>query len=1556
MSRPYDDVPGAVTVAVSVLRSWLDLARAGPDSRLAAPLGSAAAGAPAARIPGGAGTRGAGTAAGAWRLNAPRFHRTLPAVNALWRALVAGGLVAPLVFAGCGGHRGHVPPGRAGAAGRAGGSSGGEAGVEGGAAGAGAADGRSGTSSGARGGTGAGHSGTSGAGGGGTGTAGESGEAGSAGAENAGGTTAAGGTGGIAATGGGGRGGSDAVGGAGTNAAGAGGSNAGSGGAGGSATGGAGAGGNATGGAGMGGAGGAGPSECVGVAPDGDDAAALASAGSRPFATLQAAIDFADAHRAGPHAVCVAQGAACGMQATYAEPSGTELTMRDGIAVTGDYESTTWSTCTQAGTTLEPGSARGVYFGPSVTSATALSHVSIRPFAAPTTAGITFDGARGASVASVALATPNADSTTLYGVDALNGADASAALYVSTSLAATHVFVFHAVGATLHASGSVALVETGALDATGAWFEQADGSTLAASLAFSGTAAGIGIHASESANLVLTGTSVRFDTDLGLAASAIGAELLDAPGATWNGGSVSIPVGAGIPHHGLILVDSPGATLVTTIGISGSGGTGDALSLSGDATGTQIGGSISGALGAGTAAVVVSDCGGSAPSLQADVTAHASTTSGAGILVDGDCAPAITGTVTLENTATNQVQTLAGVRCTGAARCTLDGATVRIVGNTTTPGAQITATGVDCDAASCVTIRDSDIRGLSAAGELRNSRYHGGGVVAPGATLVSGNLIDAGCSGGDGVGLRGSGRIENNVIWGPSCGGSYLDSPLSLATALEVTGSADVHSNTLFGGGAADGVLVGQTGCSSVGVTFGDDVSLRNNIVESSAGCLATYAVHRSSLSHPPSPFEHNDLVSGSTALYVDDTTNLTSLDAVNALPGAAGNLAVEPSLTGYHLAAGSPCIDAGTTTGAPSADIDGDARADGAPDIGADEALPSPCAGVTCAGHGTCVVNGTAGECVCDSGYETPPGDPSSCANIDECASENGGCDPLTMCNDTPGSRTCGPCPAGYSGTGELGCKPLVHCSPNPCQAGAACFELASDYACACPGGLGGKNCDVPFTAVAVGDQHVCGLRPDGSIECWGSNSLGQAQPPPGTFALIRASGNDTCALATDGTVACFGDDTQAQASPPAGTFKTFSLNGTHGCAVRSDDTLACWGSNVAGEGTPPGGTFEDVAAGGAFTCGVRTDGTLACWGDPSDGQTAAPAGSFKSVVAGANHACALALDDTVTCWGADTDGQSTPPSGTFARLTAAGYTTCGLHPDGTVACWGYNAGLTPTTGTYLDGALSLGGACAVKSDGEIACWAGLDRIYPPGAGFLDSARGCRLTLTGTLECDTTAAPSGTYVAIAHGTGSPCAILGDGSLACWGFDPDGRATPPPGTFVAVATGDANACGVRTNGSLACWGSPSWGVTSPPAGSFTAVGVGSTVACGLDQSGALACWGAYVDGLAHPPPNGTFTALSVGYQQACAVATDGSLACWGESPLTPPSGSFVAVTCGAQHCCALHPDGTAACFGDDSVGQATPPAGAFTTLAAAGYTTCGVRPDATDVCWGATVR
>jgi hypothetical protein len=205
-----------------------------------------------------------------------------------------------------------------------------------------------------------------------------------------------------------------------------------------------------------------------------------------------------------------------------------------------------------------------------------------------------------------------------------------------------------------------------------------------------------------------------------------------------------------------------------------------------------------------------------------------------------------------------------------------------------------------------------------------------------------------------------------------------------------------------------------------------------------------------------------------------------------------------------------------------------------------------------------------------------------------------------------------------------------------------------------------------------------------------------------------------------------------------------------------------------------------------------------------------------------------------------------------------------------------------------------------------------------------------------------------------------------DGSVACWGDDSYGKATPPAGTFTQVSAAYHHTCGVRTDGTLACWGGDSYGKATPPAGTFTQVSAGTEHTCGVGTDGTLACWGSNYDitgtvwvGQA-TPPTGTFGQVSAGAWHTCGVRTDGTLACWGRDDYwqaTPPAGTFTQVSAGWNHTCGVRTDGTLACWGRDIwgrdiYGKATPPAGAFTQVSAGTEHTCGVRTNGTLACWG----
>jgi alpha-tubulin suppressor-like RCC1 family protein len=249
-------------------------------------------------------------------------------------------------------------------------------------------------------------------------------------------------------------------------------------------------------------------------------------------------------------------------------------------------------------------------------------------------------------------------------------------------------------------------------------------------------------------------------------------------------------------------------------------------------------------------------------------------------------------------------------------------------------------------------------------------------------------------------------------------------------------------------------------------------------------------------------------------------------------------------------------------------------------------------------------------------------------------------------------------------------------------------------------------------YLQVSAGASHTCGVRSDGTVECWGANWGGQASPPVGAFTQVSVGDSHTCGVKSDGTVACWGLDISGGATPPTEVFTQVSAGFRYTCGVKSDGAVECWGVNDDGEATPPVGAFTQVSAGYGHTCGVKDDSTVACWGDNRGGQATPPSGAFTQVSAGGYHTCGIKSDGGIACWGNDYDGQATPPAGTFTQVSAGGDWhnghTCGVKSDGTVACWGYNEygqALRPA-GTFTQVSAGVDHTCGVTRDGAVVCW----------------------------------------------------------------------------------------------------------------------------------------------------------------------------------------------------------------------------------------------------------
>jgi alpha-tubulin suppressor-like RCC1 family protein len=211
----------------------------------------------------------------------------------------------------------------------------------------------------------------------------------------------------------------------------------------------------------------------------------------------------------------------------------------------------------------------------------------------------------------------------------------------------------------------------------------------------------------------------------------------------------------------------------------------------------------------------------------------------------------------------------------------------------------------------------------------------------------------------------------------------------------------------------------------------------------------------------------------------------------------------------------------------------------------------------------------------------------------------------------------------------------------------------------------------------------HACGVWPDKTAKCWGSNAFGvlgignderEAKEPTPVkdftgAAEVGCGQNHCCGRKEDGTVSCWGYGSSGQLgngtndkvnAPVAVTGLSdatqLAVATNTNCALDKDGTVVCWGSDFDREPKLVEGATDITAIDGeGFVCGLKKDETVVCWGPNNWGQlgdgtkedrrkTAAPVkglSGVKEVKVGDTHACALLADNTMKCWGKNGRGQ---------------------------------------------------------------------------------------------------------------------------------------------------------------------------------------------------------------------------------------------------------------------------------------------------------------------------
>ena len=524
-------------------------------------------------------------------------------------------------------------------------------------------------------------------------------------------------------------------------------------------------------------------------------------------------------------------------------------------------------------------------------------------------------------------------------------------------------------------------------------------------------------------------------------------------------------------------------------------------------------------------------------------------------------------------------------------------------------------------------------------------------------------------------------------------------------------------------------------------------------------------------------------------------------------------------------------------------------------------------------------------------------------------------------------------------------------------------------------------------YRSVTIGAGHLCALRTDGTVACWGSNNDGQADPPEGTFKALAAGHVHTCGLRTDSTVACWGNPSEGQAYAPEGTFKALAAADLHTCGLRTDGTIACWDEDSPLSDDLPPGRYKAIANGTSrsnpfsFVCALRENGTIVCTGaDYLAGKDAVPDGNtFKAISAGFQVGCAIDTDNNLVCWGQHA-GKTDVPDGQYESVSVGYDHVCAVRVDRTIACWGGSEDSPIRTdvpqGSYKSVAALSSSACAIRVDDILVCWGHSDDIYTSPhewilqgtirAASVGKYHICILRSNDTITClglnryGQADAPQGTFKSLASGSQHTCALRSDNTITCWGDNLYGQADAPQGTFKSLASGSQHTCALRSDDTITCWGDNDFGQTDAPHGTYRAVAASASHTCALRSSRTIACWGN--NGASQTEaPDGTYTAITVGDGGGCALSTDDTVKCWKYAPWWAPKGSYTAIAGGLNHVCALRADGAVVCWvapyssfrvqGVSAQGTFTPQ-GTFSAIFAGGRSTCALRIDGYFICWG----
>jgi len=433
--------------------------------------------------------------------------------------------------------------------------------------------------------------------------------------------------------------------------------------------------------------------------------------------------------------------------------------------------------------------------------------------------------------------------------------------------------------------------------------------------------------------------------------------------------------------------------------------------------------------------------------------------------------------------------------------------------------------------------------------------------------------------------------------------------------------------------------------------------------------------------------------------------------------------------------------------------------------------------------------------------------------------------------------------------------------------------FEWSSGHSCEVYADLGSLSAGVTVLGKSFDTPSWTPIRPqlwsgcssgDGGAGGGGSGSHGSgggaggrlpSAPISGASDQVALAGYHSCAVTSDGHVACWGVGSDGQLG-----------DGSHGQEAAPVEVLGIGNAKAVTAGAARSGNGDYYRG---FSCALLTTGQVKCWGDNEYGELGdgrsyleEPNSSIPQLVSGITnaveisaseghaevggsvregHVCALLTTGSVICWGANESGQlgdgtRTPSSvpvlvkgvSDVTKVISGGSGTCALRRDRSVWCWGQvdqqgftgrEIESTEAVPAKINGITSMVGGdtawCGSTDAGPIECWGTMQENVPCSGS---PSEYCGGSATGGYDWPLGYEPEALAVSASH----MCAIVGAGTVECWGFNEWGQlgrgplsesdytTAPGPvagiGPVKSIAVGYDESCAVSTSGQLSCWG------------------------------------------------------------------------------------------------------------------------------------------------------